>query len=327
MAAIPAASLGKLADFEDRGVAEADFLAEVVQGLQQPQKRIPPKFFYDAEGSRLFDQICVLDEYYPTRTEVALLQRHGGEIADLAGAGADLIEFGSGSNIKAGVVLAALERPRCYVPIDISREHLLASSRELAAAHPQVAVIPVCADYTRPLALPAACAGGARLGFFPGSSIGNFRPADAAGFLRRAAGLLGGGQGLLIGVDRKKDTARLEAAYDDARGVTAAFNRNLLVRMKRELGADVDPGAFRHHALYNGDRGRIEMHLVSERTQTISVGGHDFHFSADESIHTEDSFKYTPDEFAGLAAQAGWCPQRHWSDAEDLFSLHYLTAA
>jgi len=327
MSVLEAPAAGRLAGFEDHGVEEADFLAEVLEGLRQPQKRIPPKFFYDAEGSRLFDLICGLDEYYPTRTEIALLRRYRHEIAALAGPGVSLIEFGSGSNVKAGVVLSALTRPRCYVPIDISREHLLASARELAAAHDTVPVIAVCADYTRPLVLPAQCAGGPRLGFFPGSSIGNFQPLEAVAFLARAAQLLGAGQSLLIGVDLKKDKAVLDAAYDDAAGVTAAFNRNLLVRMRRELGARVEPDRFSHRAFYNAERGCIEMHLVADRAQSIAVGGERFDFVAGESIHTEDSFKYTTDEFADVARAAGWTQQHCWTDPEALFSLHYLTVA
>jgi dimethylhistidine N-methyltransferase len=318
--------LGPLEGFHDYGGREADFQAAVLEGLARPQKQVPAKFFYDERGSQLFDQICELEEYYPTRTEMALLRRHAGEVAELTGPGASLIEFGAGSNIKAQILLDALDHPVAFVPIDISREHLLASSRELARLYPDVAVIPVCADYTKTFDLPAAAAARHRLGFYPGSTIGNFRPVEAAGFLGRIASILGAGNGLLIGVDLKKDVAILQAAYDDAKGVTAAFNLNLLARMNRELGTSIDLDTFEHRAVYNAERGCIEMHLVSRVAQTIEVAGQAFRFEAGETIHTEDSHKYTIGEFADLAAASGWTSRQVWTDENQLFSLHYLTA-
>jgi len=318
--------LGPLDGFHDYGGREEDFQAAVLAGLAMPQKQVPAKFFYDERGSQLFDQICELDEYYPTRTELSLLRRHAGDVAALTGPGASLIEFGSGSNIKAQIVLEALDQPSTFVPIDISREHLLASSQELARMFPDVAVIPLCTDYTKSFDLPAAAAARHRLGFYPGSTIGNFRPVEAAGFLGRIASLLGAGNGLLIGVDLKKDEAILRAAYNDAKGITAAFNLNLLERMNRDLGADVDVDSFRHEAIYNAERGCVEMHLFSKVAQTIEVAGRSFRFDAGESIHTEDSHKFTLAEFADLAAASGWSARQAWVDDDELFSLHYLTA-
>lgn len=312
--------------FHDYGSKEEDFLAAVLDGLARPQKRIPAKYFYDARGSRLFDQICELDEYYPTRTELALLRARAGDVAAMAGAGVSLIEFGAGSAVKAQLLLDALDHPTAYVPIDISREHLLASAHNLAERYPNVAVIPVCADYTRAFDLPATALAGPRLGFYPGSTIGNFTRLEAAGFLGRVAMLLGAGSGLLIGVDLKKDEPILHAAYNDKAGVTAAFNLNLLTRMNRELGTDIDLDSFAHRAIYNAARGCVEMHLVSRLGQSIDVAGERFAFEDGETIHTEDSHKYGIEEFADLACASGWTPQRHWTDPDHLFSLHYLVA-
>lgn len=326
MAAPEPLDLGALGGFHDQGVVEADFRGAVLDGLARPRKRIPAKFFYDAEGSRLFERICELREYYPTRTEMALLRAHGAEIAELAGPDAALIEFGSGSSAKARLLLEALTRPHGYVPIDISRRHLLDYARGMAERYPNVTVIPVCADYTRSFELPGSAAAGPRLGFFPGSTIGNFQPIEAAGFLGRAAMMLGAGNGLLIGVDLVKDERVLHAAYNDADGVTAAFNLNLLARMERELGAELDISRFAHHAFYNAERSCIEMHLKSLERQAIRVAGETFGFEAGETIHTEDSHKYTIGGFHDLARASGWRPEQSWSDPEGLFSLHYLVA-
>jgi dimethylhistidine N-methyltransferase len=314
-------SLGGFLDFEPR---TADFRAAVLEGLVRERKRVPPKFFYDEAGSALFERICALPEYYPTRTEIALLRDFGPDIAARCDAGANVVEFGSGSNVKARILLEALRSPAAYVPVDISRDHLLASAAELATALPSLAVIPVCADFTRPFELPRTSARGQRLGFFPGSSIGNFQPLEAAAFLRRARSILGPDSAFVVGVDLKKDARILNAAYDDAAGVTAAFNRNLLVRMNRELGAGIDVASFDHRAFYNDRRGCVEMHLVSRVDQTIRISGRAFAFSAGESIHTEDSFKYTVPEFATLAAANGWRPDGVWVDEGQLFSIHYL---
>jgi L-histidine Nalpha-methyltransferase len=324
MSNVMTADLGALHDFVAYEHTNDDFLTSVIDGLGQPQKRIPSKFFYDEKGSQIFDSICDLPEYYPTRTEQALLRAHAGEIADLIGRRATLVEFGSGSSQKVGYLLDALIEPAAYVPVDISREHLFASSKLLAENYPGLTVIPVCADYTRPFDLPAIAGETVRTGFFPGSTIGNFTRDQAADFLHTVAGDLGTGSGLLIGVDLRKDAAILRAAYNDSAGVTAAFNLNLLSRINRELGGDFDVDAFAHDARWLDDVGRIEMHLVSRADQTVHIDGRSFHFADGESIHTEDSHKYTVDGFQALAAKSGWTAEAVWTDAKNLFSMHFL---
>jgi len=303
------------------------FRDDVFEGLSREQKELPCKYFYDDRGSELFNTICGLDEYYPTRTETALLQAHGREMADLIGPGVCLIEFGCGSLLKTRLLLDALRSPAAFVPIDISADHLLQSAAALAADYPNLEVLPVVADFTRPVKLPdkARKASENRIGFFPGSTIGNFDHAGAADFLATVADMVGGGGALLIGVDLKKDEDILVRAYDDAQGVTAAFNRNVLERINRELGGCFDIETFRHRALYNGAEGRIEMHLVSEKDQTVTVHDRDFTFTEGETIHTEDSYKYHVEEFSSLAAGAGFRSARTWVDGDGLFSLHYLT--
>ncbi len=303
------------------------FRDDVFEGLSREQKELPCKYFYDNRGSELFNTICSLDEYYPTRTETALLQAHGREMADLIGPGVCLIEFGCGSLLKTRLLLDALRSPAAFVPIDISADHLLQSAAALAADYPNLEVLPVVADFTRPVKLPdkARKASENRIGFFPGSTIGNFDHAGAADFLATVADMVGGGGALLIGVDLKKDEDILVRAYDDAQGVTAAFNRNVLERINRELGGCFDIETFRHRALYNGAEGRIEMHLVSEKDQTVTVYDRDFTFTEGETIHTEDSYKYHIEEFSNLAAGAGFRSARTWVDGDGLFSLHYLT--
>ena len=303
------------------------FRDDVFEGLSREQKELPCKYFYDDRGSELFNTICGLDEYYPTRTETALLQAHGREMADLIGPGVCLIEFGCGSLLKTRLLLDALRSPAAFVPIDISADHLLQSAAALAADYPDLEVLPVVADFTRPVKLPdkARKASENRIGFFPGSTIGNFDHAGAADFLATVADMVGGGGALLIGVDLKKDEDILVRAYDDAQGVTAAFNRNVLERINRELGGCFDIETFRHRALYNGAEGRIEMHLVSEKDQTVTVHDRDFTFTEGETIHTEDSYKYHVEEFSSLAAGAGFRSARTWVDGDGLFSLHYLT--
>ena len=303
------------------------FRDDVFEGLSREQKELPCKYFYDDRGSELFNTICGLDEYYPTRTETALLQAHGREMADLIGPGVCLIEFGCGSLLKTRLLLDALRSPAAFVPIDISADHLLQSAAGLAADYPNLEVLPVVADFTRPVKLPdkARKASENRIGFFPGSTIGNFDHAGAADFLATVADMVGGGGALLIGVDLKKDEDILVRAYDDAQGVTAAFNRNVLERINRELGGCFDIETFRHRALYNGAEGRIEMHLVSEKDQTVTVHDRDFTFTEGETIHTEDSYKYHVEEFSSFAARAGFCSARTWVDGDGLFSLHYLT--
>ena len=303
------------------------FRDDVFEGLSREQKELPCKYFYDNRGSELFNTICSLDEYYPTRTETALLQAHGREMADLIGPGVCLIEFGCGSLLKTRLLLDALRSPAAFVPIDISADHLLQSSAALAADYPDLEVLPVVADFTRPVKLPdkARKASENRIGFFPGSTIGNFDHAGAADFLATVADMVGGGGALLLGSDLKKDEDILVRAYDDAQGVTAAFNRNVLERINRELGGCFDIETFRHRALYNGAEGRIELHLVSEKDQTVTVHDRDFTFTKGETIHTENSCKYHVEEFSSLAAGAGFRSARTWVDGDGLFSLHYLT--
>ena len=309
--------------FHDLGPTPADFRAAVITGLSRHPRQLSPRFFYDEKGSALFDLITRLPEYYPTRTEIELLRRHGAEIAALLGHGGLLIELGSGSNDKIRVLLDAVQ-PAAYLPIDISGAHLRASARALAADHPHMQVHALCADYTRPFALPTALADLRRAAFYPGSSIGNFEPAQARQLLQRVASLLGPGGRLLIGVDLQKPVAILEAAYDDAQGVTARFNRNLLVRMRDELGADVLPEDFSHLARYNHEAGRIEMHLTATRPLSIGLDAHRFDFAQGDGIHTENSYKYTLAGFEALAGLAGFTRLEAWCDEQRLFSVHCL---
>ena len=311
---------------EDHGRGRDSFKDDVLRGLAETRKELPCKYFYDEAGSRLFDKICGLDEYYPTRTETALLGAHGSEIGDLIGPGANLIEFGCGSLLKTRVLLDSLARPALFVPIDISAEHLAAAARALAADYPDLKIVPLTADFTQPLELPPEAASGRLAAFFPGSTIGNFHPAEAARFLEAVAGIVGPGGDFLIGVDLKKDEDILVRAYDDARGVTRRFNLNLLVRVNRELDGDFDLGAFDHLALYNGDEGRIEMHLVSTKAQTVRVAGRQFRFRRGEAIHTENSYKYGADEFRAMAGEAGFDCVHTWVDDRGLFSVHALRA-
>ncbi len=306
------------------------FLADVLAGLQRPQKELPCKYFYDEHGAQLFERICELPEYYLTRAELAILRAHLPEMAGCLGGDALLVEYGSGSGMKTRLLLAELarqgKRPAAYVPVDISREQLLGSAAALRRAFPGLVVSPVCADFTASFALPTQPAA-RRAVFFPGSTLGNFDPPAAQRFLRRVAAQCGPGGGLLIGVDLKKDPAVLERAYDDAAGVTRDFNLNLLRRINRELGGTFALDRFRHHARYNAAAGRIEMHLISQGDQIVHVGGVAIAFRDGESIHTENSYKYGADEFIALAASAGFALHgaRTWIDAEGLFSVHYLS--
>ena len=316
-------SLERLHDLEP---TVTEFRAAILQGLGSTPKTLPSKFFYDAEGSRLFDRICELPEYYPTRTECALLQDRAHEVAALVGPHAGLVEFGSGAGVKVRLLLAALRYPAAYVPVDISRGHLLAAAASLAADFPDLRIAPVCADYTNRFALPHLPGSHPRrlAGFFPGSTIGNFTPSEAAGFLRRAGRLLGRGSMMIVGVDLPKHRAVLEAAYDDAAGVTAAFNLNLLTRINRELGADFDLGTFAHEARWNAGESRVEMHLVSRIAQSVQIGGDRIGFAPNESIHTENSYKYSLAGFADLARSADYDPVAGWTDPASLFSVHVL---
>ncbi len=314
----------------DLGPASDTLRAAVLGGLRrEEQKDIPSKFLYDKRGSELFDAICALDAYYPTRTELGILRAHRDAITDVVGDDVLLVEFGSGSSLKTRLLLDRLEGTLAgYVPIDISRDHLVEAAEALADAFPDVPVLPVCADYTAALKLPDPGRPVARrVIYYPGSTIGNFRPPQAVSFLARAARLAGAGGGLLIGVDLRKDAGVLRRAYNDPEGVTAAFNLNLLRRLNRELGATFDLAAFRHEARWNDADGCIEMHLVSTKAQTVTVAGEAVAFEAGASIRTEYSFKYTREGFAALAAEAGWRVETVWTDARDYFSVQYLTVA
>ena len=301
------------------------FLRDVLEGLSLPSKALSPKYFYDEHGSALFEAICELPEYYPTRTEMAIMRAHVGEMAQRVGPDCLLIEYGSGSGRKTRVLIAALA-PVSYMPIDIAREQLTRAAAELGREFPELQILAVCADYSRPLALPAVEGTPARrcVVYFPGSTIGNLALAEARQFLRDACTMVGPGGAMLVGVDLKKDEALLNAAYNDAQGVTAAFNLNLLTRINRELGADFDPGAFHHRAFYNAALSRIEMHLVSGKRQSVTIAGHRFEFAAGETIHTENSCKYSVDEFQALARSAGFVPEHCWPDPAQLFAVHYL---
>lgn len=304
----------------------SEFGRELQAGLSRRARSVSPKFFYDVEGSALFDRICDLPEYYPTRTELGILTDRAAEIAQQIGPNAEIIEFGAGSLTKVRLLLDALETPRRYLPIDISGEHLEAAAARLRADYPQLVVQPVAADYTMPLVLPAPGEGaGRRVGFFPGSTLGNFTPDEALSFLQLAARLLRGG-GLLLGVDLVKDPALLHAAYNDAQGVTAAFNLNLLRRANAELGTDFDLEAFGHAAFYNAPLQRIEMHLVSRRAQSVSLNGESFEFAEGETLHTEHSHKFTVEGLRALAVRAGFRPVTVWTDPQKLFSVHWLAA-
>ena len=319
-----------LAFFVDLEPAVADFQDSVIEGLSRTPKQLACKFFYDEVGLDLFGKICKTEEYYVTRTELALMRDIGPELAQLAGPDRTVIELGSGSDLKIRLLLDALDQPAQYVPIDISPVHLRASAEAVATDYPGVRVGAVCADFTAPLSIPADAiedTDGARLGYFPGSTIGNLTPAEAGIFLRGLHPLLGANGGLLIGVDLQKDTDRLNKAYNDASGYTAAFNLNILHRIAGELDASVDPAEFDHYAYYNEAEARIEMHVRSKRRQTVRVGATDFEVAADELIHTENSYKYTLDGFSGLAEAAGYSAAARWTDGDDLFSIHYLTVA
>lgn len=303
------------------------FRSDVLSGLAMHPKSLPPKYFYDRRGCELFEAICELDEYYPTRTEMAMMREHAADMAGCLGPDSVLIEFGSGSSRKTRVLIEAL-RPFAYVPIDIAAGAVQESGHALAASYPDMQVVAVCADYSRPFVLPDIAAAGARRRaiYFPGSTIGNFTVPEATAFLRQALALAQPGGAMLVGVDLKKDHALLNAAYDDAKGVTAEFNLNLLARMNRELAADFDVHRFRHRAFYEPELGRIEMHLESLCHQRVMVDGRAFEFDAGETIHTENSYKYSVDEFRALAREAGFEPARCWTDPAHLFSVHYLVA-
>jgi dimethylhistidine N-methyltransferase len=314
-------------DFIDCKPQLSSFKEEVFSGLSAQPKVLEPKFFYDEEGSRLFEQICEVPEYYPTRTEMAILESNAREMRNAIGDNPLLIEFGSGNSQKIRLLLDQL-KPAGYIAIEISREQLLLACDELSAIYPRLSITAICADYCQQILLPQLDSGSnaRRTAFFPGSTIGNFAPAAAIRFLTNVRQTVGPSGGLLIGVDMKKDRKLLNAAYNDEAGVTAAFNVNLLRRMNSELGADFDLESFNHHAFYNDALGRIEMHLVSQCKQQVRIGDKVFRFAKGESIHTENSYKYTIDEFRSMAAQAGFGLGKTWVDKDSLFSVHYLAA-
>ena len=302
------------------------FLEEALDGLRQAQKTLPCKYFYDRRGSELFDQICELPEYYPTRTEAGIMADNVAEMAALFGPDCLLIEYGSGSSTKTRILLDHLPHLAGYVPMDISREHLYRTADGLAAVYPALDILPLCADYTAEFALPEQRrAVQSRAVYFPGSTIGNFHRDEAAVFLKRIADVCGPGGGLLIGVDLRKSPRVLEPAYDDAQGVTAAFNLNLLHRLNVELDGDFDLDGFAHLAVYNEQIGRIEMHLRSLAVQLAHLGGEEVWFGKGETIWTECSYKYSLPEFADLAASAGFAVQKVWTDPAENFSIQYLT--
>jgi len=295
------------------------FLEDVVAGLSLPQKALPPKYFYDAIGSKLFEKICRLPEYYLTRAELSLTKANLSSIARFAGKGCELLEYGSGEGLKTRLLIRAL-RPKAYLPVDISPSALEHAARRLSREFPWLRILPVCGDFSRPLDLPAAKA--ARVAYFPGSTIGNLTPEEAHGFLSRSRAHA---RRMLIGTDLRKDANLLHAAYNDSRGVTAAFNLNLLARINRELGADFDLRRFSHYAFYSAAHGRIEMHLVSLQEQKIRIGAHRFAFERGESIHTENSYKYSVEGFRALAGAAGFEGKKTWIDRRGLFALHGLS--
>ncbi len=307
--------------------ASADFLAEAIAGLSESPRTLPCKFFYDERGSELFQKICELPEYYVTRAELQILKNQGRDIAKHLGPGIELIGLGTGAGTKTRLLLDELHAPIAYVPVDISKEQLLQSSAQFRELFPDVEVMPVCADYLQPVTLPIPRRRPVRkVIYFPGSTIGNFEPDVALDFLQRIRRVSGEEGGLLIGVDLQKDKKILENAYNDARGVTAEFNLNLLVRANRELGADFDLNCWKHRAIYNAEAGRIEMHLVSEVDQTVHLADHEFRFRTGEKIVTEYSYKHTSEGFSALAAQADFSLAHMWTDDRHLFGVFYFTA-
>lgn len=314
-----------LIQYTDLHPPELDTGAVVLAGLRGKPKSIPPKFFYDTRGSRLFDEICAQPEYYPPDAEREILRERGEEIAEMVGTDHLLVEPGAGSSIKIRLLLDEL-RPRAYLPMDIAGEHLKSSAQRLADDYPWLDVHAARTDFTHALEIPQRVPSARRVVFFPGSSLGNFEPGEAIEFLNEIRELVGDDGGLLIGIDTKKDPAILNAAYNDAAGVTARFNLNLLHHLRRELDIRLDPEGFQHYAFYNEALGRIEMHLIAEQAQEVALRGERVPIAKGENIHTENSYKYDPDEFAHLARQAGLRREKYWTDSRDLFSVHYLRA-
>ena len=307
-------------------VESRELLVEVLNGLTANPRTLPAKLFYDDEGARLFERICTLDEYYLTRAELSILCARVGEIAALAGPRCALVEYGSGAGTKIRLLLDALDAPAAYVPIDISHLQLARVAEDLAWEYPRVLISPLCADYTRPLTLPSLPAHTRRLAFFPGSTIGNFHPAEAAAFLTRIRRTVGPGGMLVLGVDRRKDPALLHAAYDDREGVTARFNLNMLRRINRELGADFDVRKFQHLAFFNDQASRVEMHLVSTEDQVVRIADATIEIARSETIWTESSYKYDEEQLANVVGSAGFAVERLWTDERSYFWVAVLVA-
>lgn len=314
-------------DLKSNSAHVEDFARDVLAGFALKQKSIPTKYHYDARGSELFEDITRLDEYYPTRTEIGLLKAHGSEIAELAGEGCAVVEFGSGSSRKTHILLEHMNNAAAYVPIDIDDGGLDEAKLRLEKQFPKLPIHPVHADFNQPINLPDAIGDMRKLGFFPGSTIGNLELDAAVEFMARAGELLGEGSDLLIGADLQKDLEILLPAYDDAKGVTAKFTLNLFHRINRELDGNLDVPRFAHRVIYNDELGRIEAYIVSLIDQEAVIMGHRISFAEGERIHVENSHKYTLPQFRGLASKAGWDTKQVWTDAENLFSLHYLTRA
>ena len=320
---VHAAALAKAHRFDEQTTA---FAGDVIDDLSQHPKRLSPKYFYDATGSELFEQITLLPEYYPTRTELGILRDRASEVAAIIPEGAALVEFGAGATTKVRLLLEQCAFG-AYVPVDISGDFLKAQADALREDFPALSVYPVAADFTAPFALPDAVKAMPKVGFFPGSTLGNFEPHEACAFLRSAREILGMDARMVIGVDLEKDERVLYDAYNDAAGVTARFNLNVMVRINRELGGNFDTNAFMHRAIYNRDRHRIEMHLISKMAQTVRVLGRSFSFRAGETIHTESSYKYSLERFTALARGSGWMPRESWTDSAGMFSVHALVAS
>jgi L-histidine N-alpha-methyltransferase len=322
MAALARSALRYSARHE--AAASDSFADHVIAGFSDTPKWLSAKYFYDAAGSELFEEITRLPEYYPTRTELSIVERCASEIAGYIPLSAALVEFGAGSSKKARIVIDAAPQLAAYVPVDISAEFLAQEAAAVRRDVPWLAVLPIAADFTRDFDLPPQIRSRPRVGFFPGSTIGNFEPEDATEFLRQAGRVLGQGATMIVGVDVIKGTGVLNAAYNDAAGVTAQFNLNVLTRMNRELGGNFGLSSFRHGAFYNAGHHRIEMHLESLKDQSVTVAGHTFEFAKGETIHTENSYKYTIDSFRTLAREAGWRSAATWTDQKDYFSVHAL---
>lgn len=309
----------------DFSVYDQQFLADVINGLSRPQKALQCKYFYDEVGSRLFDQICELEEYYLTRTERKIIVDNAEEMAEQIGTEVMLVEFGSGSSIKTKILLDTLQDPVAYVPLDISEDHLIKTANDLREKYPHIEILPLVADFTKPFELPQSNRPVSHSAvFFPGSTIGNFLPEEATQMLKTIANVLGPDGGMLIGIDLQKDITTIEAAYNDSKGVTDAFNLNVLHRVNRELGGNFNVDHFKHYAAYNADKGRVEIYVVSQCEQTVAIAGTQFEFAAGEKVFTEYSHKYTIDGFVALAQQAGFALHKHWTDENQLFAVLHL---